>query len=228
MQPGVDEIDYRETADVTRVHGAVKREHSEPEVATFPVPLWLIGVVIAVTACAFFYFGQFNGGFSATVFNPNEGVSRGGKGGGPGEGAAAGPVELTLAQQGEKVYKSNCITCHQGDGMGNVNYPQLAESEWVNGPSKRVAMVVLKGLQGELTIHGKTFNGAMPAWGGTLNDKKIAGVLSYIRSAWGNTAGEITPEQVAALRKELADRAEPFTQPELEGISEDLPPAGGQ
>lgn len=222
MQPGADEIDYRETADVTRVHGAVKREHREPEAGTFPVPLWLIAVVTAVTATAFFYFGQYNGGFSATVFNPLEGISRAKATAGAAEGAA-GAGEATLAQQGEKVYKANCVQCHQASGGGSKDFPSLIGSDWVNGPSKRITMLVLKGMQGPHPSGGKLYNGAMPAWGSTLNDKKIAGVLTYIRSAWGNTGHEITPTQVAAVREELKGRSEAFHHEELAAINEENP-----
>ena len=222
MQPGADEIDYRETADVTSVHGAVKREHREPEAGTYPVPLWLIAVATAVTATAFFYLGQYNGGFSASVFNPLDGTKRVAKTAGPeGEGGAA--AEASLAQQGEKVYKSNCVQCHQANGMGTKDYPSLVGSEWVNGPTKRLAMLILKGMQGPHTSGGKSYNGAMPAWGGTLNDKKIAGVISYIRSAWGNQGSEVTPEQVAAVRAEIGGRADAYTSEELAAVTENIP-----
>ncbi len=221
MQPGADEVDYRETADVTNVHGAVKREHREPEAGTIPVPLWLFSLVLLVTFGAAYYFGQFSGGFSGTVFNERDGLAAAADAAG---GAGAAPVEVeTLAQQGMKVYNSNCASCHLPNGSGSIQAPPLAGSEWVNGGNKRVTMIVLKGLQGEL--HGKTYTGAMAAWGQTLNDRRIASVLSYIRSAWGNSAGEVTPEQVAAVRAELASRSEPFVEADLKEINDDIPAA---
>jgi len=62
----------------------------------------------------------------------------------------------------------------------------------------------------------------MPAWGGSLSDEKVAAVLSYIRSTWGNTAGEITPEQVAVVRKEFESRSEPFAPAEVEAFTGEI------
>jgi mono/diheme cytochrome c family protein len=41
----------------------------------------------------------------------------------------------------------------------------------------------------------------MPAHGSFLNDDQIAEVLTYIRSNWGNNAGTVTKDEVAAVRK---------------------------
>lgn len=221
MQPGEDEIDYRETADVTRVHGAVKREHKEPDAGTVPLPVWWVAIVVLVTVGAGYYFGHYDGGFSAEVYNPSEGHVGGATAGAAGEGEAK--VELTLAQKGKKVYGQNCLSCHQGNGMGTAGvYPALVNSPWVIGDTKRITSLVLKGMQGPHELHGVTFNGSMPAWGGALNDDRIASVLSYIRSEWGNAASEITPAQVAVVRKELASRTEPFTHDELKAITGDI------
>ena len=45
--------------------------------------------------------------------------------------------------------------------------------------------------------------------------EKIADVLTYVRQEWGNTAGPVGPEGVAALRKEFAGRAESWTEPDI-------------
>ncbi|HWL51847.1 MAG TPA: cytochrome c [Chthoniobacteraceae bacterium] len=221
MQPGADEVDYRETADVTEVHGAVKREHREPEAGTIPVPLWLFSLVLFVTFGAAFYFGQYNGGFSGEVFNEREGLAASGADAAGGAEGAAPVVVESLAEQGLKIFNSNCASCHQASGEGAAGMaPPLAGSAWINGGSKRVTMIVLKGLHGPL--HGKTYNNTMAAWGATLNDKRIAAALSYVRSAWGNSAGEVTPEQVAAVRAEFASRSEPFSEDELKEINGDI------
>ena len=35
---------------------------------------------------------------------------------------------------------------------------------------------------------------------------EIAGLVSYIRSTWGNEAGEVTADEVAAVRAEVGQR----------------------
>jgi hypothetical protein len=42
--------------------------------------------------------------------------------------------------------------------------------------------------------------------------------LTYVRKSWGNDAPAVTPEQVAAVRKETANRTANWTAAELEQI----------
>jgi mono/diheme cytochrome c family protein len=43
----------------------------------------------------------------------------------------------------------------------------------------------------------------MPAFAGLLSDAEMAQVLTYIRSAWGNDARQVTGNDVGTLRSEL-------------------------
>jgi len=53
------------------------------------------------------------------------------------------------------------------------------ELDEVNGGARRPAMIVLKGLQGPLTVKGAQYGSAvMQPWEKTLNDQKIAEVLT--------------------------------------------------
>ena len=67
----------------------------------------------------------------------------------------------------------------------------------------------------------------MQPWEKTLNDQKIAEVLTYVRQEWGNTGGPITPEGVGALRKELAGRTESWTEPDILAVPVDADLPGG-
>lgn len=223
MQSGDDNLDYRETEDVMIVHGAIEHEDKKPADGAVPIPPWLIAIAMVVTFSAAYYLGAFSGGFSGDIFNERLGSSaEGGSNAGAGSGSgAAAPVE-TLAQQGKKVFTQNCVVCHQPTGMGlPPTYPPLVKSEWVLGTPKRAVMILLKGLQGPVHVKGQVFNGAMPAWGLTLTDKKIAAVLSYVRSEWGNNAGEITPDQVTAVRKEVAAHSDPWAEADLLAVPAD-------
>ena len=70
----------------------------------------------------------------------------------------------------------------------------------------------------------------MQPWEKTLNDAKIADVLTYIRQEWGNTGGPVAPEGIAALRKELAGHTASFKEADLKAVPEDanLPAARGR
>lgn len=60
--------------------------------------------------------------------------------------------------------------------------------------------ILKNGLNGAITVKGQAWNGNMPAWKGTLSDKQIADVITYIRSSWGNKASAVTPAQVTAAK----------------------------
>src|SRR2546425_12618104 len=146
---------------------------------------------------------------------------------GPGGGEQA--AELSPRDRGKKIFAGNCQTCHQANGLGVAGqYPPLAGSEFTTGGSRRPAMIVLKGLQGPVTVKGQKFGSAvMQPWDKTLTDRKIADVLTYERSEWGNSASPVTAEQIAALRKELASHPESFTEHDILAVPDsDLP--GGE
>lgn len=229
MNEGPERLDYQETSDVTEVHAAVKREHSEPSADVTPIPLWLTGLCGAAIAWAGAYFGVFHGGFSSEVYN--EYTSSPAvlfplpKAEGAG-GDAAAPV--SLAQQGKTIY-ANCVPCHQASGAGVPGqFPPLVNSEWVHG-EKRLVAILLKGIQGALTVEGKTFNGAMPAWEASLTDKKIAAVASYVRAEYGKNLPEISEAKVKAARAEFASKTGAWSEAELNQIPADatLPDAAG-
>ncbi len=95
--------------------------------------------------------------------------------------------------EGKKTFESICAACHQVDGKGIPGaFPALDGSAVVNGP-----------LQAHLTfvIHGSPRNPIMRPFGKELNDRQLAGVLTYERNAWSNHTGDlVTPEQVKAAR----------------------------
>ena len=109
------------------------------------------------------------------------------------------PAAVATKSPGQIVYEQNCLTCHQANGSGvpNLN-PPLRKTDWVLGDKTRLINVILKGLQGQ-EIEGDAYDNAMPAHD-FLTDAQIADVLTYIRSSFGNQAGDITADEVKAAR----------------------------
>jgi len=219
-------VDYRETEDVTRVHAAIKRENRDPETGNVPLPLWFLAVCGIAVAGAFFYLGSYSGGFSGDVYNESAGPGVASSAAG---GAGSGPAqELSPVEQGQMVFQQACVSCHQASGMGVPGqYPSLVGATYVTGGSKRLLMILLNGLQGHLKTESGEYNGAMPAQAGTITDKKLANLLTYIRQAWGNKAGPVTPEEVAAARKEVQAHTDPFSQAEIEAVPSTADMGGG-
>src|SRR2546423_369985 len=220
-------MDYSEFADVQEVHAAVQREKREPRVGLEPLSMWLIVVYGLAVFFGGAYLGRYSGNFSGDALDPLGGPPPTRKGA-VGPGGAQQQAELSPRDRGKKIFAANCQTCHQANGLGIVGQsPPLAGSEFTTGGSRRPAMIVLKGLTGPVKVKGQQFRTAvMQPWDKTLTDQKIADVLTYERSDWGNKASSVTPEQIAALRKELASHPESFTEKDILAVpDEDL--AGG-
>lgn len=225
--------DYGETSDVQEVHAAIQREKREPRVGLEPLSIWLIAVYGLAIFLGGAYLGRYSGNFSGDGLDPLGGpppTKKNVTGPGPGEQQ----TELSPHDRGKKIFAANCQTCHQANGLGVPSqYPPLAGSEFTTGGSQRPAMIVLKGLQGPVTVKGQKFGTAvMQPWDKTLTDQKIADVITYERSEWGNNASPVTKEQIAELRKQLANHPESYTEPDILAVPADaeLPggaPAGG-
>jgi len=80
-------------------------------------------------------------------------------------------------------------------------FPPLAGNPVVTGDPAKVIHIVKYGLSGSVKVSGATYNGMMPAWGQQLSNADIASVVTYIRSAWENKAGPVTPAQVGSVTK---------------------------
>lgn len=110
--------------------------------------------------------------------------------------AAANP-----APTGQKIYNANCSACHSVDGSGTSGvFPPLAGNLMVTGSPDKVIAAVKNGLTGPITVNGKAYNSAMPAWKGKLSNAEIADVITYIRSSWGNKSNAVTEAQVAGSK----------------------------
>ena len=112
---------------------------------------------------------------------------------------------LSVAQttvDGKAIFTAKCAACHQANGQGAGPFPPLAANADITAAdTKDLIATVLNGKTGPITINGKQYSGAMPAWRGQLTNAEIAAVLTYIRSAWTNKAPPVSEEQVAsALR----------------------------
>jgi mono/diheme cytochrome c family protein len=118
---------------------------------------------------------------------------------GSASGSTASGTTPATAGAGATVYSANCAGCHGATGMGVAGqFPPLAGNPIVVGDASKVIPIVLNGLNGSITVKGQTYNNTMPPWKGTLTNKQIADVITYIRNAWGNKASTVTAAQVAS------------------------------
>lgn len=101
-----------------------------------------------------------------------------------------------LKARGEKVFAQNCVACHQATGMGIPGtFPALNGSKLVTGPQDQSISTVLHGVVRD----GKPT--AMQSFK-QLSDVELAAVLTYVRNAWDNKAGDaVKPADVKAARE---------------------------
>jgi mono/diheme cytochrome c family protein len=106
------------------------------------------------------------------------------------------------ANDGGKVYQTNCSSCHQANGTGVSGvFPPLAGNTVVTGDPTAVIHIVKFGLSGKIQVAGTTYNGMMPNWGQQITNAEIAQAITYIRSSWGNSASAVTESDVAGVSK---------------------------
>lgn len=116
---------------------------------------------------------------------------------------------------GQAVFGRTCATCHQQNGRGIAGvYPPLENSPIVAGEAATLIQIVLHGLQGPITVHGRTYNSVMPPWK-SLSDADIAAVLTYVRTTWGAGATAVPAELVTSERARTAARTTMWTAGEL-------------
>lgn len=111
------------------------------------------------------------------------------------------PREASI-KRGKEVYENNCQSCHQETGEGiEGTFPPLAKSDYLMKDPKKAITIILKGLNEEIKVNGKTYSMMMPEQS-YLSDEEIADVTNYITNSWGNkTKTVFTPAQVKAARK---------------------------
>jgi len=104
-------------------------------------------------------------------------------------GALAAAGAASAQPSGQDQFLANCSACHQPTGKGIPGaFPALAGDPFVQGDAAKVLTTVLNG------------RGGMPTFKAELSNDEIAAILTFVRSAWGNQGGPVTPAMVAAAR----------------------------
>lgn len=125
-----------------------------------------------------------------------------------------------LFASGRQLYLNTCSGCHGTDGAGLARFaPPLAGSEWVTGDEKRLALIVLQGMEGPIEINKRVYDApeilpVMPSHS-TVDDGAITAILTYIRNEWGNNAGPMGRRTVGMTRVTSQGRVVPWTAKEL-------------
>ena len=170
----------------------------EPTATRSNVPMWIIVITLILLFVAGIYFDQHSGWFNPNIYAPFNSAEQL-EAYQPKSGADA------VRARGKVVYESVCGICHGPDGLGKPGQaPALAGSEWVISKGiNRLEHIPLLGISGAIKVAGKDWNMNMAAMGAALPDEDLAGVLTYIRTAWGNKATPVAAEDVKKARADI-------------------------
>lgn len=182
-----------------RQENAQLRENVDPEEGIRPIPLVVVALTAVMVTFGVLYilmsdpFGNSELGDRRTVADLSGPV----------------PVAAGAAVDGKQVFSANCVACHQATGLGLPGvFPPLDGSEWVHGDARTLANILLHGINGEISVVGATYQGAMPSFQ-HLGDAELAAVATYIRGAWSNKFDALKPELFEQERK-ASTRTTPF------------------
>jgi len=105
-------------------------------------------------------------------------------------------------RQGKQLYQIHCEECHGSSGEGEPGiYPPLAENRSVTmeSPLNTIRSVLDGGYPAATEENPRPYG--MPPFLQILRDKDIAFLVSFIRSAWGNSASRVTEYDVERSRR---------------------------
>ncbi|MEO1013160.1 MAG: c-type cytochrome [Bacteroidota bacterium] len=120
---------------------------------------------------------------------------------------------------GAKLFQDICASCHGINGQGIQGLaPPLMNSEHVADP-ERLALIVLHGLEGPVTVNGKRydFNLAMPGLirNENISDKDISDIIAYVTNAFSDMPKNLKPQEIKVLREMESKSGAEFTEAEL-------------
>ncbi len=110
------------------------------------------------------------------------------------------PYRISM-DSGKAVYASQCVYCHQADGLGMTGINPPLNSELTKGDKKTLVKTWIlsnahKNIIGSVNTYTVTqLNG--------LSDQEIADVLTYIRNSFGNKASSVKVSDVKSTRSKM-------------------------
>lgn len=142
--------------------------------------------------------------------------------------AAVASAADTAYPEGSKTFQASCAVCHGAGGAGIpalapplLSYPghyaQSAEGR------RQLAMTVLNGLYGEITVKDQRFDFRMPEFS-SLDDATLAAVLNFVVFDLDHAPADAKPITPAEI---LAERSHPIDGAAVREHRKTVVPAGG-
>ena len=122
--------------------------------------------------------------------------------------------------KGSRLYAQICAACHGAEGYGLDGLaPPLVNSEYIKESMERLALVLLHGLKGPVTVNGKQyeFNNSMPGLiaNEQLSDSDLSAIISYITNAFSDHPKGLNGNKIKELRNKKSKSGMEYTEAEL-------------
>ncbi len=135
--------------------------------------------------------------------------------------ATAAVTTVSADEAAGKAAYMLCSACHNADGTGlpvgdKKMAPSLVASKVVTGDPAVFALVVLKGIKKEGTEHIGMMASLEAVY---ADDQKLADVLTFVRSSFGNKAAAVTVADAAKFRAQWKDVKEPVSRAKMAELS---------
>ena len=129
---------------------------------------------------------------------------------------------------GAKAFQASCAVCHGpgGAGIPSLAPPLLSYPAHYAGSAegrRQLAMTVLNGLYGAITVEDQHFDFRMPEFS-ALDDATLAAALNFVVFDLGHAAADTKPITPAEI---LAERSHPVDGAAVREHRKSVVPAGG-
>ena len=124
---------------------------------------------------------------------------------------------------GYNIYRVTCAACHgfNGEGIDGIA-PPLMGSDYVTGPSERLAAIILHGISGPVHVNGElyNFNAPMPGLGNNpeISDEDIVAIIEYMNNAFPGAEDRVNVDKVKELRQRNPKSGLMYTEKELKEL----------
>lgn len=141
--------------------------------------------------------------------------------------AAAAQAESPAYAQGATSFQANCAVCHGANGAGlpSLAPPLLANPARYAASAegrRQLAMTVLYGLFGDITVDGHHYDFRMPDFS-RLDDATLAATLNFVVFDLAHAPADVKPLAAADL---AAERAHPVDGAAVREHRKGVAPAG--
>lgn len=115
--------------------------------------------------------------------------------------ADAGSADAAQLAAGRSVYLAVCAGCHGlvGEGKPHVAVAMNGNSTLRQADPRNLLVAMLDGIDTQ-KFAGLENMQAMPAFSSMLGDDELAQLANYLRATWGGQPGNVTAQDVKALR----------------------------